>query len=220
MNKHEIKIDDELSVALPEDIATILERSIKMDHIIGKDISDLRIIPYQKSDNGMINKLNLKYKLIIEEKDDINVVGNKLSEPIVVSSEDTYECTSDTDIKSRSETSEPISDKPDDGLTGIELIVNRIKRFNRINQTHNPNAIPVSFDKMSLYNYRRTIRGESKPFEYQRLDVYLRSLELQDIVKHAKETPESFDRDSLIYLKMSIIDNNILREKFDLEDFY
>ena len=35
--------------------------------------------------------LNLKYKIIIEEKDDINVVGTKLSGPIVVSSEDTYD---------------------------------------------------------------------------------------------------------------------------------
>lgn len=41
-------------------------------------------------DRGM-EALNLKYKIIIEEKDDINVVGTKLTEPIVVSSEDTYD---------------------------------------------------------------------------------------------------------------------------------
>ena len=35
--------------------------------------------------------LNLKYTIIIEEKDDDNVVGTKLSEPLRVSSEDTYD---------------------------------------------------------------------------------------------------------------------------------
>jgi hypothetical protein len=35
--------------------------------------------------------LNLKYTIMIEERDDVNYVGTKLTEPIMVSSEDTYD---------------------------------------------------------------------------------------------------------------------------------
>ena len=41
--------------------------------------------------NRGIEALNLKYELIISEKGDTNIVGTKLEEPIVVSSEDTYD---------------------------------------------------------------------------------------------------------------------------------
>ena len=41
-------------------------------------------------DRGM-EALNLKYTIMIEERDDVNYVGAKLTEPIRVSSEDTYD---------------------------------------------------------------------------------------------------------------------------------
>ena len=41
-------------------------------------------------DRGM-EALNLKYTILIEEKDDVNYVGTKLTKPLSVSSEDTYE---------------------------------------------------------------------------------------------------------------------------------
>lgn len=41
--------------------------------------------------NRGIEALNLKYELVISEKGDTNIVGTKLEEPIVVSSEDTYD---------------------------------------------------------------------------------------------------------------------------------
>ena len=41
-------------------------------------------------DRGM-EALNLKYTIVIEERDDVNYVGNRLTKPIKVSSEDTYD---------------------------------------------------------------------------------------------------------------------------------
>ena len=39
----------------------------------------------------MYRIINIKYTIIVEEKSDDDIVGTKLKEPIVISSEDTYQ---------------------------------------------------------------------------------------------------------------------------------
>lgn len=116
-----INTKEELLVAIPEStkifqptlsaLDDILKRAAKMA-LIAKNVDLDRYKDRFKDKNALFNfkqvirgdnklsilifdrgmeALNLKYKIIIEEKDDINVVGMRLLEPIVVSSEDTFE---------------------------------------------------------------------------------------------------------------------------------